>query len=334
MTVYGSILPGAVSIARLASRTMGLTLKAKQRLKILDWHRNHRQNISLTARHFGIQRRILRDWLKQFHHFGAIGLNDRSKRPKHLRRPTTSRDIEAEILRVRKKYPVWSKYKIKAHLGLHISTSTVGRILKRRGLISIKISRKRSKAMTHPKKRYPRDIVITQAGTLVQIDTKVVIGIGGIHMYQWTAIDVLTKQRVLWASTRLSSRNGRRFLEMCQREYPFQILAVQTDNGHEFLAEFRAYLEQQNIPHYFIEPRSPKQNSYVERSHRTDDDEFYNQGNGYYSITNLLPRLKNWQSEYNTIRPHQSLNYLTPLAYYQRSISAQLPTNSSIHLQT
>lgn len=334
MTVYGSILPCAVSIARLAARTMGLSAKAKARLKMLDWHRIHGQNVSLTSRHFGIQRRILREWIKRFRIQGAVGLNDRSKRPKRIRQPTTSRDVESAIMRVRNDHPAWSKYKIHALLEGSVSPSTIGRILKRRGLISIKASRKRRKAALSPKKRYPRDITIHQAGTLIQIDTKVITGPGGIRMYQWTAIDVLTKLRVLWASVRLSSRKGRRFLEICRHEFPFSILAIQTDNGHEFLAEFRAYLEQQKIPHYFIEPRSPKQNSYVERSHRTDDDEFYSRGNGYYGIKKLLPKLKTWQNEYNTVRPHQSLNYLTPTAYYQKSINAKLPTNSAIHLQT
>lgn len=334
MTVYGSILPGAVSIARLASRTMGLTAKAKRRLRLLDWHRSHGQNVSLTARHFGIQRRMLREWIKRFKLLGAIGLNDRSRRPAHIRQSTTSREIESAIVNTRRKYPVWSKYKIQAYLGLSISPSTVGRILKRKGLISIKASKQRRQAALHPKKRYPRDIVIKQAGALIQIDTKVIIGLGGRRLYQWTAIDVLTKQRVLWASVRLSSRKGRQFLEICQREFPFPILAVQTDNGHEFLGEFRAYLASLGIPHYFIEPRSPKQNSYVERSHRTDDDEFYSQGNSYYSLANLLPRLKHWQNEYNTIRPHQSLNYLTPQAYYEQSILNPKQAKSQIYLQT
>lgn len=334
MTVYGSILPGAVSIARLANRTLGLSIKAKQRLKLLDWHRKHGENLSLTSRHFGVQRRILREWLKRFKLRGAVGLNDQSKRPKRVRRPSTSREVELTIVEARKKHPVWGKYKLRAHLALSVSASTVGRILKRRGLISTRISQKRSKAALHPKKRYPRDLVIQQAGALVQIDTKVVMGIGGIRLYQWTAIDVLTKQRVLWASIRLSARRGKQFLEICQQEFPFPILAVQTDNGHEFLGEFRAYLKDRGIPHYFIEPHSPKQNSYVERSHRTDDDEFYSQGNSYYNLTNLLPRLKHWQNEYNTIRPHQSLNYLTPWAYYEQTILNPKSTKQQIYLQT
>jgi len=338
MTVYGYILPGAISIVRLASRTMGLSKKAGNRLKILDWHRSHGNNISLTCRHFGIQRRILREWIKRFKLLGAVGLNDRSRRPKRVRQPTTTREIESDIITVRKEHPCWSKYKIYAHIkkkkAMTISVSTVGRILKRRGLIDKKISAKKSKAALSPKKRYPRDLMIKEAGNLVQIDTKYVTGIGGKKVYQWTAIDVLTKQRVLWASTRLSSRQGKEFLKICRQEFQFEVRAIQTDNGREFLKEFAAYSKQEGITHYFIEPHSPKQNSYVERSHRTDDDEFYSQGNTFFNLKSFLPRLKKWQEEYNTIRPHQSLNYLTPYEYFQKCNAQKIQTKDIIHLQT
>jgi putative transposase len=338
MTIYGYVMPGAASIAHLASRTMGLSKKAKDRLKTLDWHRFHGKNISLTCRHFGIQRRIFREWIKRYKLLGAIGLNDRSRRPKKVRQPTTTREFESNVIAIRNERPYWGKNKIHSRIrkerGIVPSPSTVGRILKRRGLINKKISAKRSKAALSPKKRYPRDLMIKEAGDMVQVDTKYVIGIGGKKMYQWTAIDVLTKQRVLWASTRLSSRKGKGFLRIYEREFGFVIKAVQTDNGKEFLKEFDFYLKQKSIPHYFIEPHSPKQNCYVERSHRTDDDEFYSQGNTFIGIKTFLPRLKKWQDEYNTIRPHQSLNYLTPEEYFQKCNAQKIQTKDIIHLQT
>lgn len=338
MTIYGSVFPGAVAIARLASRTSGLSKKAKERLKMLDWHRIHSQNISLTCRHFGLQRRIFRDWVKRYKLLGAIGLNDKSKRPKRTREPETPRELESKVIEIRKQYPSWSKYKINARLKkqteFKTSDSTVGRVLKRRGLIDKRKSRKRSKAALSPKKRYPRDLLVKGPGDFIQIDTKIISGIGGQKLYQWTAIDVLTKIRVLSASTRLSSRQGKVFLELCKQEFPFVIRSIQTDNGKEFQDEFKKYLENHQVSHYFIEPHSPKQNSYVERSHRTDDDDFYGKGNSFLSLKNFLPRLKKWQEEYNTIRPHQALNYLTPYEYFQKCNAQKLQTKDTIHLQT
>ena len=56
MTIYGTTLPGARTIAWSSCLTDKLTDQAKQRLKILDWHKAHGKNSSLTARHFGIGR--------------------------------------------------------------------------------------------------------------------------------------------------------------------------------------------------------------------------------------------------------------------------------------
>ena len=176
--------------------------------------------------------------------------------------------------------------------------------------------------------------MVKAPGDFIQIDTKVVTGIDGHRLYQWTAIDVLTKLRVLSASTRLSSRQGMLFLQICEQEFKFKIKSIQTDNGKEFQDEFKHYLEKNNVSHYFIEPHSPKQNSYVERSHRTDDDDFYNQGNTFLSLKNFLPRLKRWQEEYNTERPHQSLNYLTPYEYFQKCNDLKIQTKDILHLQS
>src|SRR3989338_10655105 len=177
MTIYASVLPGALSIARSAYLAGSLSAKAKGRLHILDWYHDHDKNLSLTARHFGISRRLLRIWRNRLAREGPRGLEDRSQRPHNLRKPTTSPDIVAEVVRQRKKYPAWSKYKIKPLLPptLQTSTSTIGRILKRRGLIDKKKSRKRAKSAKHPKARFPRGMKISGPGDMIQMDTKYIM---------------------------------------------------------------------------------------------------------------------------------------------------------------
>jgi DNA invertase Pin-like site-specific DNA recombinase len=97
MTIYGSILPGATSIARSAFLTDKLTERAKYKIKVLDLHKSHENNNSLTARHFGISRMTLYRWLKRFKQYGIMGLNEESRRPKRLRRPTTSWDTVIKV---------------------------------------------------------------------------------------------------------------------------------------------------------------------------------------------------------------------------------------------
>lgn len=336
MTIYGSILPRAALVARLVDATP----KARQRLKILDWHQKHGQNISLTGRRFGIQRLTIRRWLKKTKLGGVAALNDRSHRPKHLRTMVTPWETIMATVELRKQYPAWSKYKIQTMLkqkGIALSASTVGRILKRRGLINQRISVKRRRAALTPKARFPKGLKISNPGDFIQIDTKYIMLAGGYKLYQFTAIDVLTKNRVLRVYQSQSSRNGRHFLETCLKQFPFKIKAIQTDNGAPFLKEFDQYCKKIRLSHYFIYPRTPKQNTYVEISHGADKREFYQQGNSiksYQQYPVMQQRILAWQKTWNEIRPHQALNYLTPKAYLEKWQQGRMPTRDVITLQT
>lgn len=330
MTTYGYVLPKAGTLLRLDAN---LSPKAKHRLKIIDWHRANGKNQSLTCRHFGVGREALREWLARFRQFGIKGLEDRSHRPHKVREREISLSVQDEIVKIRKADPCYSKYKISALVNGKASPSSVGRILKEKNLISPKASAKRSKAAKDPKKRFPREIVINCPGKMVQIDTKHLPTYRG-RLYQFTAIDVLTKLRVLWISSRISSEAAARFLKICLKEFPFNIESVQTDNGSEFHKKFDRLCQQLKLPHFYTEPRSPKQNSYVERSHLTDELEFYQQGNMRITVDLLLPLVKAWQAKYNHQRPHQSLNYLTPMKYFQKFERQGLATKEYIPLQT
>lgn len=117
------------------------------------------------------------------------------------------------------------------------------------------------------------------------MDTKHIMLPGGKRFYQFTAIDVLTKRKVMRVYSSESSGNGAHFLQECLLNFPFTIKAVQTDNGSTFLKEFDKLCKEKGLPHYFIYPRTPKQNTYVEISQGADKREFYQQGN----VCSLLP---------------------------------------------
>jgi len=336
MTIYGYVLPGAISLANWATRTSKLSEKAKHKLRVLDWLKNHNKNISLTARHFGLERETVRIWRNRFDKEGLLGLNDRSHRPKNFRKLTTSWEIVYEVVKIRKQYPAWSKYKINSLLyrkGIKTSDSTVGRILKRKDLIDKKISRKRSKSAKSPKARFPRGFKISSPGDMIQMDTKYIMLVGGEKYYQFTAIDVLGKRKVMRLYRTQSSRNGALFIKECIQAFPFLIKAIQTDNGAPFQKEFDALCKELNIPHYFIYPRNPKQNTYVEISHGADEREFYQQGNIYQDFEVMKKKLAEWEYTWNNIRPHQALNYMTPNEYLEKWQTSRLPTKDVITLQ-
>lgn len=331
MTTYGYILPKAGPLLRLNTN---LSPKAKHRLRVIDWHRSNGENQSLTSRRFGIGREALREWLKRFKQRGIKGLEEKSHRPHKVRERKIPLATQDEIVKLRKANPCYSKYKISVLLSSKASPSSIGRILKDKGLINRKVSAKRSKAAKYPKHRFPRDIVINYPGKLLQIDTKHLTVYRGRKFYQFTAIDVLTKLRVLWVTTHISSAAAKKFLKICLKEFPFNIENIQTDNGSEFHKNFDQFCKQLKLSHYYIEDYSPKQNSYVERSHLTDELEFYQQGNMRATAELLQPLIKAWQNKYNHERPHQSLNYLTPMKYFQKFERQGISTKEYIPLQT
>lgn len=337
MTIYGYVLPGAVGLAHWVAKTENISEQAKQRLKVIDWLRTHHNNVSLTARYFGVTRETVGIWKKKFETYGIKGLNDGSHRPKTVRTMVTSWLVISEIVKLRKKYPAWSKYKLARILErdkkIVVSASTVGRVLKKKGLINEKKSKKRSKAAKHPRKRFPKGFRIHSEGDMVQIDTKHVTLIGGIKIYQFTAIDVLSKRRVLKYYPSLTSKNGEHFLRHCIARFPFTIRNVQTDNGPEFLKHFDSLCTELDLPHYFIYPRTPKENTYVENSHLSDENEFYLQGNVGCTIEAMQERLEEWEHTWNYIRPHEALGYLTPEEYSNKYKVEILPTNRVIILQ-
>lgn len=338
MQVYGTIMPFCRSIASSSFKTDNLTDKGKHRLKIIGWYVKHGRNVSLTARRFGYHRNTISHWVKRYNKKGVLGLNNLPKTPHSYPRKKVSTETVLKVVEIREQYPNFSKYKIRHILKnvhrIDVSYSTIGRILKRKGLINKKKSNKRRRASLRPKLRYRKGLKIKAPGDLIQMDTKFVTLVGGRQVYQFTAIDVLSKQRVLEMYASKSSRSGKRFMDECMTRFQFKIKAVQTDNGAEFHKEFHEYLVKLNIPHYYTYPRQPKQNSYVERSHRSDEIEFYSNGNKGCDIKVMRERLLEWEDTWNRVRPHEALDFLTPSQYLEKYFKDEKDNEKGIVLQT
>ncbi len=65
-------------------------------------------------------------------------------------------------------------------------------------------------------------------------------------------------------------------------------------------------------------PRSPKLNGGVERAHRTHTEEFYEMTDSSFDVAELSNKLLEWEKIYNTVRPHQALDYLTPSQFLEQ----------------
>jgi transposase InsO family protein len=96
---------------------------------------------------------------------------------------------------------------------------------------------------------------------------------------------------------------------------------VQTDNGAEFQSQFHWYLESRDVRHCYIRPRTPRSNGKVERSHRVDDQEFYqllDQDDISDDIHLFNAKPREWEDYDNYHRPHGALSGQTP---YERLLA-------------
>jgi len=94
---------------------------------------------------------------------------------------------------------------------------------------------------------------------------------------------------------------------------PFPMEAIQVDGGSEFEAVFEEEYQRCGIKLFVLPSHSPKLNGCVKRAHRTHTEEFYEATDSSFDLSELREELLEWERTYNTIRPHQALDYMTPL---------------------
>lgn len=330
MQTYGSIIPGGPTLARLLPKSAAeardpppASREAKKRLTAMQWYEARGRNASLTARHFGVSRSTLHVWLKRYKEGGVRGLEDRSRRPRRVRQPTWSSELQASVLTLREAYPRWGKDKLTPILkreGVQVSVSMVGRILsrlKRQGHLppaSLKDPCIVSRPQTRPYAvRKPKDYLPLLPGDLVQVDSADVRWPGEGQLYKhFSGRDYISRWDVLGVYSRATAVTATAFLDDLLARSPFEVRAVQVDGGSEFKAEFEAACQQKGLLLFVLPPRSPKLNGRVERAQRTHKEEFYQLLDPPNTLAELRSQLLDQEQRYNTYRPHQALGYLTP----------------------
>jgi len=266
-------------------------------------------------------------------------LKDMSHKP-HSQPNQTDPKIEAKVLRWREKTKRGKKRLHKILLEeekLFLSISTIGKILKRN---KVKI---RDKKRKHRSKNPPAyDFSTLLPFEKFQYDTKDYLDKQalkqelydyvlrcGLPQYQWTMIDVKSRTRFLAWSYQLTRGNGMAFELMVRAWLSMHGLAlgkieVQSDGGTEVGAMRRSMFERnQNrwwdglgMNRKVIRKGHPEDDSFVERSHLTDDEEFYLPFLGQVKTPQqLISRGVWWEDYYNRLREHSSLGDLSPYQY-------------------
>jgi len=299
--------------------TMPKTIKEERLRWILPIHRRKIKLVDV-AKVSPHSQRTLERWLAAYREHGEQGLAPKSTRPKSNPHETPIR-IKEEVIQLRKQTNECAKvlkWKLESK-GININERTVGKIIKCEGLT-------RKYRIRKIKYKYVK--IELKPGELMEIDVKYVPKtINGLRYYQFTAIDCATRWRYLKIYPDIGNSSAIEFLKEVIKKASFKIQAIKTDNGSCFTNRYTGYLKSSdpfnpklhgldilchtlNIEHYLIDPGKPAQNGKVERSHRSDQERFYDDVI-FFSLEELKYKLKLWNMYYNDLQ-HCALNGKTP----------------------
>lgn len=289
--------------------SLKLSREARERLAWMDCYREC-GNVTLVCRKFGIGRKSFYRWRKRYDPWDLTSLESFSRHPKHSPRKT-SWNIEQQVLETKRLHPRWGKEKIALYLrvkkDIALSGKTVWKILSRYKLTV----RYKTKKRRTPKPRV-NWAEIHSPGDLAELDTKF-INLQGRRVYQYTLIDVASRWRYCEIHPELDGKTTVKFLNQTFNQAPLKFKAIQTDNGKEFQKVVTAWLRKNNTRHLYTHKGRPIENSYVERSHRTDEEEFYSIGGYGTTLAELKTNFASYMTMYNGERPHWGLKGKTPL---------------------
>jgi len=336
----------------LAQRTLNphnfhLSLAAKKRLNWLyELYHRHNGKVSPAARKLGISRQWLSAIKSTFERSGndPKSLEPQSRAPHDTgNRNRISKKKENLILRVRKRSRnVWGKEKIarvmKRDYGIKVDPNTVNKYLHVHGLIDPKISLKNANAWKAKKEREqnlqtasakwrpPKIIKDYAPGALVEKDIKFIpipgkqFGPGLAKDAFWsqhTFIDSFTRIRGLELTIGHEAIDAAICRRKIQFRLPFEIAAENSDRGSENNGAYHDELQKTNTFHFYSNVGTPTDNPRVERSHLTDDLEFYKKDGYRKTFARQQEKTAEWENFYNWVRPHQALANLTPMEFYQ-----------------
>ena len=298
----------------------------KDARKRLEWIKVYELtgNVTNTCRFFTIPRSKFYFWYKRYKELGIEGLQEKPPIPNTIinRTPQHLEDLVIKIRREKNYGSLKISWYLQRQHNIYISSVTIDKILKRNKIP--RISNKNT-----PRVSAPEISSKDNPGDRLQVDVKFLNKLSKEkkRFYQFTAIDDCTRYRILKIYDYNTEKSAMNFIECLKEKLPFIIKEIQTDNGNEFGHNFTYLLNDMGITHRKIYPGCPKQNGKVERSHRTDEEEFYRR-NQFENREDLQKRVEEWEKEYNFDRPHTSLDGLTPAEKLHTILSTNKEKNA------
>jgi len=284
-----------------------ITEEMKYRKRMCEYAKKH--GVTQAARRYQTNRQFVYRQLEKYD--GTIrSLVLRSRRPRN--HPNRHKEEELELLN-----HIRIQYGIDGYAEMYVQalkrgyTRSYGSMCKQIRKLGTKVSKRRLKTSyvkyESEEGKYP--------GDKVQIDIKyvpkecIMFENYGKRYYQITAIDEYSRKRILKIVEEKSPYYTATFVKELELKLGFKINTVQTDNGPEFVniatdyekpTSFELMLKQLGLKHKRTRPYSPWQNGKVERSHKLDNDKFYNRQE-FTSEADMNKKLSRYNTRYNNI---------------------------------
>lgn len=312
---------------RRVAKLLKLSPVALQHLEwLIYYHTTGEQDVTFTARHFGISRKTLHKWINRFDERNLHALEEQSTRPRTLRQKTYTPTQYERIILLRRAHIRYGKKKLFAlYCAQHPEDTTMSewktqRIIEQSGIYynpaqQGRINKKRVRSVKRKKITDLKQKKVS--GFLICMDT-IVRYWNGEKRYILTGIDRYSKVAFARMYTTHNSSASADFLLRLHYLLDGKIANIQTDNGSEFHKHFDTICQKLNIPHYWSRVHTPKDNAVNERFNRTLQEEFIQLGHATTDTTVFNRHLTEWLVEYNYRRPHQSLDYMPPINFHYK----------------
>jgi transposase InsO family protein len=314
----------------------------KQRRAFIEAYLEEKFTMAELCRQFDISRPSGYKWIDRYKEEGYKGLTNRSSAPLN-QAEATHPSLVREILAIKFRWPKWGPKKVRGHLIVNKptiiwpSTTTIGNILDRHGLVTSRKYRKRLPEKTDPLSH------ANKSNDVWSVDFKGWWITKDGHKYEpFTLTD--NYSRFLLKCLKLKINNGDHawaVFDAAFREFGLPNF-LRHDNGPPFatsgvgrLSALSVKLIKAGVMPEWIEPGNPQQNGRHERMHGTMQQE------GVFSELDLLGQQKQlsiFQDYYNFERPHEALGQVTPGSVYRpflrewngRLISPEYPKDYKI----
>lgn len=270
--------------------------------------------INVTAQKLNLHRTTVWRWKKKgtslYGNLYWRGLKRKSTRPHIIHRIITSND-ESAIITLKKTHGHTAE-KIKHLLVLPYARNTIHRFLKRKGLVQKYGYHRRPKLQDTIHMHLKNTMTIGK----LQMDVKYITPeLSGLPYtcFEYAVIDIYSRYKEAIILNHLDQDGAILALMEILNRLPFSPDFIQTDNGLEFQGRFHAFCEERKLKHHMIHKSTPNENAVIERTFRTDEEEFF-----FYMkrAPKDYDELRVWFADflyyYNYKRPHLGINLRTP----------------------